>query len=256
MPYGRQLLSIRYEISSWPSGAGCAALRLQCRSSGGLYGRWSTGAPTDGKTDMNLIAMAWKWLCAWITGHGAHLALCLRSAAAAVLGLALAQLLHVPLPLWTVLTAVIVTQMSVGRPLQAIFDYLLGTCGGAIYAGVLGVLVRHDNEILLLVLLGIVVAPLALLASIMPSFAVAPFTGVLVLLAPTIIHLDPIASALYRLVEVALGAGAAFIVCLPVLPVRKIWVFRASPNLPSPCEGVAEASTAPIVPSSDRADRT
>jgi uncharacterized membrane protein YgaE (UPF0421/DUF939 family) len=170
---------------------------------------------------MSLIARAWEWLRVWTTSHGAHLALCFRTATAAVLALAVAQLLDVPLPLWSVLTAVIVTQMSVGKPSQAAFEYLLGTCGGAIYAGAIGTLVPHDNEILLLGALAITVAPLSLLASIMPNFGAAPFTGVLVLLAPTIIHLGPIASAFYRLIEVALGAGVALIVSL-LVPVRKI----------------------------------
>jgi uncharacterized membrane protein YccC len=55
------------------------------------------------------------------------LALSIRATIAALVSLALAQLLHLPLPLWAVMTAVIVTQMSVGRSLKATFDYLLGT---------------------------------------------------------------------------------------------------------------------------------
>src|ERR1700681_3203761 len=64
-----------------------------------------------------------------------QLALSIRVTIAALVTLALAQFLQLPLPLWAVLTAVIVTQMSVGRSLKATFDYLLGTLGGAIYAG-------------------------------------------------------------------------------------------------------------------------
>jgi hypothetical protein len=52
--------------------------------------------------------------------------------------------------LWAVLTAVIVTQMSVGRSLKATFDYLAGTLGGAIYGGAIGGLVPHSNEMALL----------------------------------------------------------------------------------------------------------
>ena len=58
---------------------------------------------------------------------------------AALVALALAQLLHMPLPLWAVITAMIVTQMSVGRSLKASFDYLIGTLGGAIYGGAVAV---------------------------------------------------------------------------------------------------------------------
>jgi len=56
--------------------------------------------------------------------------------------LTLAQSLQLPLPLWVVLTAVIVTQMSVGRSLKTTFDYLVGTLGGAIYGGAIGLLFR------------------------------------------------------------------------------------------------------------------
>lgn len=65
---------------------------------------------------------------------------------AAVLGLVLAQALHLPLPLWTVLTALIVTQMSVGRSLKTSTDYLFGTIGGTAYGGALALLIPHASE--------------------------------------------------------------------------------------------------------------
>ena len=46
-----------------------------------------------------------------------------------------------PLVLWSVLTAVIVTQSSVGRSVKATIDYLVGTLGGAIYAGAVAALI-------------------------------------------------------------------------------------------------------------------
>ena len=64
-----------------------------------------------------------------------HLALAVRVTVAAIVALVAAQLLGLPLPLWAVLTAMIVTQMSVGRSLKATGDYLVGTVGGAIYGG-------------------------------------------------------------------------------------------------------------------------
>ena len=104
--------------------------------------------------------------------------------------------------------------------MKATVDYLLGTVGGAIYTGAVSVLIPHNNEISLLGVLALAVGPLALLAAVRPSFSVAPFTGVLVLLAPTIIHVTPIASALYRVTEVTLGATIGLIVSLLVLPAR------------------------------------
>jgi len=42
---------------------------------------------------------------------------------AALLSLVLSHLLNVPLPLWTVLTAVILTQVSFGKSLKVTMDY-------------------------------------------------------------------------------------------------------------------------------------
>jgi uncharacterized membrane protein YccC len=156
----------------------------------------------------------------WVHEHRVKFALSLRVTIAAVLTLALSQLLDMPLVLWTVLTAVIVTQMSVGRSLKATIDYMVGTVGGAIYSGAVAVLVPHTGEIGLLVALAVAIAPLALVAAINPSFNVAPFTAVLVLLAPTIIHVSPIESAFYRVLEVALGAIAGLGVSCLVFPAR------------------------------------
>jgi hypothetical protein len=54
-----------------------------------------------------------------------------RRTIAAVLAFALSHLVFVPLPLWTVLTAVILTQVTFGRSVRATLDYLPGTVGGA-----------------------------------------------------------------------------------------------------------------------------
>ena len=99
----------------------------------------------------------------------------------ALVSLALAQYLHLPLPLWAVLTAVIVTQINVGRSLRATFDYLVGTLGGAIYGGAIGVLIPHSSEIALLAVLALAVAPLAFVAALNPKFAAAPITAIIVL---------------------------------------------------------------------------
>jgi len=139
---------------------------------------------------------------------------------AAVSSFALSHLLNIPLPLWTVLTAVILTQASFGRSLKATIEYLVGTLFGAIYAGVLAVLVPHGNDVALAGVMAIAVAPLALLAAIKPAFRVGTFTGVLVLLIPGTAHVGPIESALYRVLEVAVGGLTALVVSLLVVPAR------------------------------------
>src|SRR5260370_40565994 len=76
-----------------------------------------------------------KRLSAQMRSRKAQLALALRVTVAAAAAYALATALHLMLPLWAVLTSLIVTQMSVGRSLKATRDYMLGTVGGAIYGG-------------------------------------------------------------------------------------------------------------------------
>jgi len=54
-----------------------------------------------------------------VGGRKTQLALAVRLAVAAVAAFAIARALHLMLPLWAVLTSLIVTQMSVGRSLKA-----------------------------------------------------------------------------------------------------------------------------------------
>lgn len=144
--------------------------------------------------------------------------LAVRVAIAALTALTLAKLLNLPLPLWAVITAVIVTQMSVGRSLKASFDYLVGTLGGALYGGAVAVFIPHASEITLLAVLALVVAPLAFIATINPRFSAAPVTGIIVLLLPQITNGSAIASATDRVIEVALGGVTGAVVSVILLP--------------------------------------
>jgi uncharacterized membrane protein YccC len=164
------------------------------------------------------IAKLLARLPALLREHRVQLALSIRVTIAALVALALAQLLQLPLPLWAVLTAVIVTQMSVGRSLMATFDYLVGTLGGAIYGGAIGVLIPHASEIALLAVLALAVTPLAFIAAINPRFSVAPITAIIVLLIPTMTHATPFASALDRIIEVAIGGVTGLVVSFLLLP--------------------------------------
>jgi uncharacterized membrane protein YccC len=162
----------------------------------------------------------WQQLGSWVSRHGVQLGLTLRVTVAAVASLAIAQLLQLPLPLWAVLTAVIVSQVSVGRSLKATIDYMVGTLGGVVYGGAVAVLVPHSNEPALLAVLAIAVAPLALIAALKPSMAVAPITAIIVLLVPTITHTSAVASAFDRVLEVGVGGLTGFIVSFVLLPSR------------------------------------
>jgi uncharacterized membrane protein YccC len=151
----------------------------------------------------------------------AQLRFCLRMTLVVLLAFAVAQMLTIPLQgLWVVLTAVVVTQMSAGGSLRATGEYMIGTLSGVVYAGALGVLIPHRTALDEAGLLALTIAPLALMAAIKPSFRVAPFTAVLVLLIAGQLDQGPIESALNRLLEVALGGVIAMAVSLLVLPQR------------------------------------
>ena len=104
------------------------------------------------------------------------------------------------------------------RSLKATFDYLVGTLGGAIYGGAVGFLIPHSNQVALLAVLAIAVAPLALIAAINPRFSVAPITAIIVLLVPMMTHASQIASAIDRILEVALGGVTGLVVSFILMP--------------------------------------
>jgi uncharacterized membrane protein YccC len=153
-----------------------------------------------------------------IRQRGPQFILALRITASVLLALALSLAVGLPLPLWSVLTALILTQASLGGSLRATFDYMIGTLGGAIYGGAIAVLIPHTNELSLLVVMALAVAPLALLAAINPRMSVAPVTAVIVLLLPAITHVSPLESAINRVIEVGLGALTGLVVSVLLFP--------------------------------------
>src|ERR1700674_823587 len=161
-----------------------------------------------------------KTIAAWLRSRKVELGLGLRVTVAAMGALTIALALGLKLPLWAVLTSLIVTQMSVGRSLKATRDYLIGTVGGAIYGGAIAVLIPHSGEAGLLALLVLAVAPLAFIGAINPSLNAATVTAVIVLLVPTISHADPLGSAIDRVMEVMVGALTGLLVSFFVLPSR------------------------------------
>ena len=161
-------------------------------------------------------------------GYKTQLALAIRLAVAAVAAYAIARALHLMLPLWAVLTSLIVTQMSVGRSLKATRDYMLGTIGGAVYGGAIAMLIPHSGEVGLLALLVLVVAPPAFIGAINPSLSAATVTAVIVLLVPAMNHANPLDSTIDRLFEVSVGAVTGLVVSFLVLPSRAIGQIRVN----------------------------
>jgi uncharacterized membrane protein YccC len=153
--------------------------------------------------------------------YAAPLRFSLRFALAASLAYAVAGLLNFPLHgLWAVLTAVMVTQMSVGASVRATAEYVVGTFGGVVYASALALLIPHHSPIALGGLLALTMAPLAFASALSPRFRVAPFTGALVLLIAGEFGEGPVETAMLRVVEVILGGAIAVTVSLLVLPER------------------------------------
>jgi uncharacterized membrane protein YccC len=141
-----------------------------------------------------------------------------RLSAAALLALWLAYRLKVTLPLWSALTALVVTQISIGRSVRATMDYFAATIGGVLWGGLVAVLVPHSSETELLLVLLLALAPLAFIAALYPRFAVGPVTAAIVVLVPDIMHTTPIASALDRVIEVSLGGLAGLFVSFVLVP--------------------------------------
>jgi uncharacterized membrane protein YccC len=169
-----------------------------------------------------------KRVAAFFWSHKVELGLGVRVTAAALSALIVALAFGLKLPLWAVLTAIIVTQMSVGRSLKATRDYLVGTIGGAIYGGAVAILVPHTGEGALLGVLVLAVAPLAFIAAINPSLNVATVTAIIVLLLPMMNHNTPLESAIDRVFEVAVGAITGLLVSFLVLPSRAHSQIRVS----------------------------
>jgi hypothetical protein len=169
-----------------------------------------------------------KRMSAALRSRRTQLALAIRVTVAAVVAYSIAVALHLTLPLWAVLTSLIVTQMSVGRSLKATADYMLGTIGGAIYGGAIAVLIPHSSEAALLALLVLTVGPLAFIGSLNPTLTAATVTGVIVLLVPEMHHASPLSSVIDRLIEVTVGASTGLLASFLVLPSRAHRQIRAN----------------------------
>lgn len=169
-----------------------------------------------------------KQLFERVRARRTQLGLAIRVTVSATAAYAIATALHLLLPLWAVLTSLIVTQMSVGRSLKATRDYVLGTIGGAIYGGAIAIMIPYSTEVGLLGLLVLAVAPLAFVAAINPSLNAATVTAIIVLLVPTMHHSDPMTSAIDRVSEVGVGAITGLLVSFIVLPSRAVRQIRAA----------------------------
>ncbi|WP_342644127.1 FUSC family protein [Rhodoligotrophos ferricapiens] len=142
----------------------------------------------------------------------------LRATVAGVATYLLVVWLGLPQGFWAVVTAVLVVQASVGGTIKFAIDRFIGTLAGAAAGAVAAVLIPHDTTFGTGVAIGAALLPLGFIAALKPSFRIAPVTAMIVLLSPS--HLDPVTSALDRVLEIALGDVVGMIVAVVFLPAR------------------------------------
>lgn len=143
-----------------------------------------------------------------------------RITAAGLSAYALVHLFGLSEGLWVMVTAIAVTQSSVGGSLKMALDQALGSLFGAIYATAVVLLVAPEGHLEAVAALILAIAPLAFLSALNPGYRAAPITGVIMLLAGSALGLGPIDLALGRVMEVTLGCLAGMGVSLLIVPAR------------------------------------
>lgn len=144
----------------------------------------------------------------------------LRMTAAALAAFGLTAALGLAQPFWAVITALIVVQSNVGGSLKAALDRFAGSVCGALYGGLVAMIVPHVTDTMRALALLLAVAPLPLLAARSAGFRVGPITAVIVLLGAANPTLGPLGFALGRVLEVGLGCVVALLAALLIVPAR------------------------------------
>ena len=135
-----------------------------------------------------------------------------------LIAFAVYHLFNLPQGYWAVFTVVIVMQGSIGGTLTASVDRMKGTLLGAVVGG-LAAWLRPHTPLGLGAALGLSVAITALAAAIRPTLKVAPVTAVIMLVSPSV-GMNPLESALLRVVEIAFGSVIGVLTTLFVFPAR------------------------------------
>lgn len=133
---------------------------------------------------------------------------------------ALVYVLGLPEGLWLMVTAIVVTQSSVGGSLKMALDQAIGSLFGAIYATAVVLLITPEGHLQHVAALILAIAPLAFLSALYPGYRAAPITGVIMLLAGSGFGLGPIDLAVGRIVEVTLGCLVGVGVSVLIAPAR------------------------------------
>jgi uncharacterized membrane protein YccC len=143
-----------------------------------------------------------------------------RVTVAAMSAFAIGRALGLQQGYWAVFTAIVVMQASTSGSLLAALDYFIGTLAGAVYGTAVALMVPTNNVWMLGLALAISVGPLAFLAAIRRDFRVAPITAVIILIIPSLQHVNAFDQALGRVIEIAIGSGTGIVVSRMVFPAR------------------------------------
>ena len=146
--------------------------------------------------------------------HGA------RMTVASLAAYVLVHLLGLTEGLWAIVTAIIVTQSSIGGSLKVAFDQLAGSLSGAGYATVVVLVISPDDQVSSALALVVALAPLSVLAAHSPGFRIAPITAAIILLGAPGPGVGSVGFAANRILEVSLGSGVGVIVSLLVAPAQ------------------------------------
>ncbi len=142
-----------------------------------------------------------------------------RVAVAVGVSFAVSGLLHLPQGYWSVFTAVIVVQTSIGGTITAAIERLLGTLVGGL-VGVGAAYLRAKSVVEEGLILSAAILILSFAAAIRPSLRVAPITAAIVLVGGANIHMDPLLAAMWRVLDILLGSAIGVAATLLVFPAR------------------------------------
>jgi uncharacterized membrane protein YccC len=155
----------------------------------------------------------------WFLRRRIEFGLGLRMTVAGLLAFAAALLFRTPQTYWAVLTAIIVTQSSIGGSLKATLDRLVSTLGGAAWGAAVTLAIPHSGAVSTGIALAVALVPLSLLVAFRPNYRVAPVTAAIVLLGHAASG-NVIDTAFDRVFEISLGCVVALAVSLTVSPLR------------------------------------
>ncbi|WP_353120558.1 FUSC family protein [Nitratidesulfovibrio sp.] len=148
----------------------------------------------------------------------AHIRHGIKTGIAAVLSLLLADVLHIQYGYWAVISAVIAMQMNVAEAIEMCLYRFIGTVMGAVM-GVAAIMIFPDTPIWNGVSVFVTTGLCAFLTRWDPRYRMAAITVSIVILASAG-HAERIDVGLFRVLEIAVGVGCAFVVTVTLWPVR------------------------------------